>query len=78
MNIFKWVKNKKELETEIEDLTANADADKATIAYYKNKSRGYKAKAELFEEQKDKYLETIKEQRKEIRKLKKEMKEGNK
>lgn len=70
MNIFEWIRNKKQLEEQMEKDDKLID---------KLRSENAKLNANLKEkeievEKINDYLMTIKEQRKEIRKLKKELK----
>lgn len=70
MNLFEWIKNKKSLERELDNL----DRD---LMLEKSKSNRLKKDNDFLQEQNEKYIESIKELKKEIRKLKKELKGGN-
>lgn len=70
MNLFEWIKNKKTLERELDNL----DKD---LMLEKSKSNRLKKDNDFLQEQNEKYIESIKELKKEIRKLKKELKGGN-
>lgn len=76
MNLIKWILDKKEIEQELENLDRDLDLKKTE--YSKLKSRFEIMENEIFDilNRNNDYLETIKEQRKEIRKLKKELKES--
>lgn len=67
MNLFEWIKNKKTLERELDNL----DRD---LMLEKSKSNRLKKDNVFLQEQNEKYIESIKELKKEIRKLKKELK----
>lgn len=67
MNLFEWIKNKKILERELDNL----DRD---LMLEKSKSNRLKKDNDFLQEQNEKYIESIKELKKEIRKLKKELK----
>lgn len=70
MNLFEWIKNKKSLERELDNL----DRD---LMLEKSKSNRLKKDNDFLQEQNEKYIESIKELKKEIRKLKKELKGDN-
>lgn len=70
MNLFEWIKNKKSLERELDNL----DRD---LMLEKSKSNRLKKDNDFLQEQNEKYIESIKELKKEIRKLKKELNGGN-
>jgi peptidoglycan hydrolase CwlO-like protein len=70
MNLFEWIKNKKILERELDNL----DRD---LMLEKSKSNRLKKDNDFLQEQNEKYIESIKELKKEIRKLKKELKGNN-
>lgn len=67
MNLFEWIKNKKNLERELDNL----DRD---LMLEKSKSNRLKKDNDFLQEQNEKYIDSIKELKKEIRKLKKELK----
>lgn len=67
MNLFEWIKNKKNLERELDNL----DRD---LMLEKSKNNRLKKDNDFLQEQNEKYIESIKELKKEIRKLKKELK----
>ena len=66
-----WNKDKELIEEQMKIDTRRIDLQKLEISKLKHKIEELKFKSS----QSDKYLETIKEQRKEIKRLKKEMKE---
>lgn len=70
MNLFEWIKNKKILERELDNL----DRD---LMLEKSKSNRLKKDNDFLQEQNEKYIESIKELKKEIRKVKKELKGDN-
>lgn len=74
MNLIKWILNKKELEKEMDNLDRDLDLKKSE--YSKLKSKFETMENEMFDIQSrnNDYLEVIKEQRKEIRKIKRELK----
>lgn len=74
MNLIKWILNKSELEKEMDNLDRDLDLKKSE--YSKLKSKFETMENEMFDIQSrnNDYLEVIKEQRKEIRKIKREFK----
>ena len=74
MNLIKWILNKNELEKELDNLDRDSDLKKTE--YYKLKAKFETMENEMFDilSRNNDYLETIKEQRKEIRKIKRELK----
>lgn len=74
MNIFEWVKNKKVLEKEMENIDRDLMLLKTKIAEFKLKLK----ELEIIKKEKNDYLETIKKQRIEIKILKKQLKESGK
>lgn len=74
MNIFEWVKNKKVLEKEMENIDRDLMLLKTKIAELKLKLK----ELEIIKKEKNDYLETIKKQRIEIKILKKQLKESGK
>lgn len=74
MNIFNWIKNKKDLEEELEQQDIEIDKLKAAISKYKLECSELNKEKEYLEEQNTKYIERIKELRKENKRLKEEKK----
>ena len=70
MNLFEWIKNKKILEKELDSL----DRD---LMLEKSKNNRLKKDNNFLQEQNGNYIDSIKELKKEIRKLKKIIKGDN-
>lgn len=70
MNLFEWIKNKKEIEKEMEHDDRIIDKQRTQIAKLTEENENLKAS----DSKNLDYLQTIKEQRKEINKMKKEIK----
>lgn len=68
INNVKWLKNKEAIKKQMDLDTHRIDVQNAEIAKLKHKLEHF----EKIEENNNKYLKTIKEQRKEINRLKKE------
>lgn len=76
MNIFEWVFNKKELETELDNLDRDLDIEKSKNNKLKKEIEKLNEQMEFLENKDFEKIITIKELRKEIRKLKKQIKDG--
>lgn len=76
MNIFNWIKNKRDLEEELEQQDIEIDKLKSAISKYKIECSELNIEKEYLEEQNTKYIERIKELRKENKRLKEEIKNG--
>lgn len=74
MNLIKWILNKKELEKEMDNLDRDLDLKKSEYARLKSKFETMENEMFDIQSRNNDYLETIKEQRKEIRKIKRELK----
>lgn len=72
MNLIKWIINKKETERELDNLDRDLYLEKAKVYKLKLQLQSL----EIVEERNLEHIETIKNLRKEIRKLKKELKES--
>lgn len=72
MNLIKWIINKKEIERELDNLDRDLYLEKAKVYKLKLQLQSL----EIVEERNLEHIETIKNLRKEIRKLKKELKES--
>ena len=76
MNIFEWIFNKKELETELDNLDRDLDMEKSKNSKMRKQIDGLNNQIEFLENQDFLKIITIKELRKKIKKLKKELKEN--
>lgn len=76
MNIFEWILNKKELETELDNLDRDLDIEKSKNNKLKKEIEKLNEQMEFLENKDFEKIITIKELRKEIRKLKKQIKDG--
>lgn len=76
MNIFEWIFNKKELETELDNLDRDLDIEKSKNNKLKKEIEKLNEKMEFLENKDFEKIITIKELRKEVRKLKKQIKDG--
>lgn len=76
MNIFEWIFNKKELETELDNLDRDLDMEKSKNSKLRKQIDGLNNQIEFLENQGFLKVMTIKELRKKIRELKKELKEN--
>lgn len=76
MNIFEWIFNKKELETELDNLDRDLDIEKSKNNKLKKEIEKLNEQMEFLENKDFEKIITIKELRKEIRKLKKQIKDG--
>lgn len=76
MNLFEWIFNKKELETELDNLDRNLDIEKSKNNKLKKEIEKLNEQIEFLENKDFEKIITIKELRKEIRKLKKQIKDG--
>jgi predicted nucleic acid-binding Zn-ribbon protein len=74
MNLIKWILNKKELEKEMDNLDRDLDLKKSEYARLKSKFETMENEMFDIQSRNNDYLEVIKEQRKEIRKIKRELK----
>lgn len=74
MNLIKWILNKKELEKEMDNLDRDLYLKKSEYARLKSKFETMKNEMFDIQSRNNDYLEVIKEQRKEIRKIKRELK----
>lgn len=76
MNIFEWIFNKKELETELDNLDRDLDIEKSKNNKLKKEIEKLNEQMEFLENKDFEKIITIKDLRKEIRKLKKQIKDG--
>lgn len=76
MNIFEWIFNKKELETELDNLDRDLDIEKSKNNKLKKEIEKLNEQMEFLENKDFEKIITIKELRKEVRKLKKQIKDG--
>ena len=70
MNLIKWILNKKELEKEMDNLDRDLDLKKSEYARLKSKFKTMEKEMLDIQSRNNDYLEVIKEQKKEIRKIK--------